>query len=246
MRALLLVRLLLLTCAHASVEKRFARLEQRVAFLHARMADLICEGRYESYDTASGAWCLKKAGELNGIPMGELHFLDRHIAKTLLRVVGPTARILDVGAGAGQCWRSRNAERGSEACTSVDGALNVEAFTNGRVRWADLTQPLLLDDSPFEWVVSLEVGEHLPQLYEAQFFRTLDKHNTCGVALSWAVEGQPGKGHVNCRSNEYVSAKMRELGYSLDNSTMAEARAGAEWWWFKNSFMLFRRDSAAC
>lgn len=231
--------------AAASVEKRFARLEQRVAFLHDRMADLLCADKYDGH-TETGAWCLRKANEQEGIPMADLHYLDKHIADVILHVVGPRGTLLDVGAGSGQyCHFLAKRRDAGATCDSVDGALNVESFTQGRVQWADLTQPLLLDTrDKYDWVLSLEVGEHLPAQFEAQFLRTLHEHNTCGVLLSWAVEGQPGKGHVNGRNNDYVTAKMQGMGYALDANATAWGRANAEHWWFKGSFMAFRNTAA--
>ena len=47
---------------------------------------------------------------------------------------------------------------------AYDGAGNVEEYTNGFVRYVDLTLPLHLGVS--EWVLSLEVGEHVPSEFE--------------------------------------------------------------------------------
>ncbi len=128
---------------------------------------------------------------------------------------------------------------------AVDGALNVERFTGGFVRWADLTLPLhTLRGGPADWVLSLEVGEHLPVQYESQFFDTLDTHNRCGVVLSWAVLGQDGKGHVNCRSNEYVIAAMERRGYAYDVAAAQAGRAVAELPWLAETYMVFRRECA--
>ena len=151
--------------------------------------------------------------------------------------------VLDVGAGSGQYGRyflSRGAAFSYEA---VDGALNVERFTGGFVRWADLTLPLhTRRGAPADWVLSLEVGEHLPVQYEAQFLDSLDEHNRCGVILSWAVEGQAGKGHVNCRNNDYVIAAMERRGYTYDVAAATAGRAAAELPWMANTFMVFRRE----
>ena len=244
MRVALLLALAAL--ARASVERRFARLEQRIAFLHERVADLLCADKYDGH-TETGAWCLRKGSEQDGIALADLHFLDKHVAEVVLSVIGQRGSVLDVGAGSGQyCHFFAKKRDASATCDSVDGALNVESFTQGRVKWADLTQPLLLDrHEKYDWVLSLEVGEHLPAQYEDQFFRTLHEHNTCGVLLSWAIENQPGKGHVNTHNNDYVTAKMQALGYALDGDVTKRARTGAEHWWFEKSFMAFRNTAAS-
>ena len=94
-------------------------------------------------------------------------------------------------------------------------------------------------------MLSLEVGEHLPVQYEtlsSRLIDTLDAHNRCGVVLSWAVVGQDGKGHVNCRSNEYVIAAMERRGYVYDAAAARGGRAVAELQWLAKTFMVFRRD----
>ena len=164
--------------------------------------------------------------------------MDAPVADAILSL--QPSSILDVGAGSGQYGLYFASVAPSVRYSAVDGALNVERFTDGRVRWADLSLPLLLD-GPSEWVMSLEVGEHLPQEFESQFFDTLDAWNTRGVVLSWAVVGQPGAGHVNCRDNPYVVSKMEGLGYWLDENVTALGRSAPQNWWFKNTFMVFRR-----
>jgi len=50
----------------------------------------------------------------------------------------------------------------------------------------------------------LEVAEHIPKHLEERFTQTVHRHVKIGgyLMLSWAVEGQGGLGHVNCRNNE--------------------------------------------
>jgi hypothetical protein len=138
------------------------------------------------------------------------------------------------------------ASRGSRfAYEAVDGALNVESFTGGFVRWADLTLPLDTQrGTAADWVLSLEVGEHLPVQFEKQFLDSIDQHNRCGAVLSWAVENQSGKGHVNTRNNDYVIAAMQARGYTHDAAASQAGRAVASMPWLKNTFMVFRRHCA--
>ena len=95
-----------------------------------------------------------------------------------------------------------------------DGAGNVEEVTNGFVRYFDLTVPLSLPRT--DWVMSLEVGEHLHHAAERMFFRNLHVHNRHGVIISWAGLGQAGVAHINNHDEAYVRARFEEMGYSLD------------------------------
>ena len=216
--------------------QRIAHMEKRIGFLHSMLAKIACSGR-ETEVTETGAWCLRKASDYMGHPLAELHFMDKGIADTILSLQ-PTS-VLDVGAGSGQYGRYFKSINPGIEYSAVDGALNVEEFTDGFVQWNDLTKPLH-PGKHFEWVMSLEVGEHLPPQFEAQFFENL-KWNIKGVILSWAVEGQPGKGHVNGRANAHVIQEMQKIGYSYDEETSQRGRSLAEWWWFKDTFMVFRR-----
>jgi len=81
-----------------------------------------------------------------------------------------------------------------------------------RLCWIDASQPIDLLE-PKDWVVSIEVGEHIDQAFEDTFFDNLVKLSEKGVVLSWAVEGQGGFQHVNEQSNAqlfhyYVYCKM--------------------------------------
>lgn len=189
---------------HRHQERRLDRLEREVAFLRALTAELVCTGG-EGETLASGAWCRrdKRDAQGNRVP---LHFLDAGVAPSVFDLLAGGS-VLDVGAGSGQYGRyliSRDASYAGPATAGsldarpprkyegVDGTLNVEALTDGFVRWADLTLPYALDDGPADWVLSLEVGEHIPAQFESVFLDTLNRNNRCGVLLSWAVPGQRG------------------------------------------------------
>ena len=54
-------------------------------------------------------------------------------------------------------------------------------------------------------VLSLEVGEHIPEDYEDIYLENLDRHADKIIILSWAVPEQGGFGHVNERDNGYIA-----------------------------------------
>ena len=85
----------------------------------------------------------------------------------------------------------------------------------------DLSEPIDLGKK-FDWVLSLEVGEHLPKKFERIFIENLDRHNLRGIVLSWDLKGQGGYGHFNEQSNEYIKSVMATYGYA--NDIAAESR----------------------
>jgi hypothetical protein len=83
---------------------------------------------------------------------------------------------------------------------SYNGAANVEAHTSKLVRYVDFTLPLNLPRT--NWVISFEVGEHVPSMYEGMFVRNLHAHNCRGIVVSWATFRQKGgTSHINLHDN---------------------------------------------
>lgn len=95
---------------------------------------------------------------------------------------------------------------------------------------------------PFDWVLSLEVGEHIPSDYEDTYINNLNINCSKGIILSWAVEGQAGDGHVNCRNNNYIKSKFSEMGYTNDLANENLLRKSATAPWFKNTIMVFNKS----
>lgn len=65
-------------------------------------------------------------------------------------------------------------------------------------------------------VISLEVGEHIPEELASVY---LDNVASFGgdIIMSWAVPGQEGIGHINCRPNDWVIAEMQKRNYRMDD-----------------------------
>ena len=96
-------------------------------------------------------------------------------------------------------------------------------------------------DNPFDWVMSLEVGEHLPCEFEDNFINNLHNNNESGIILSWAIKGQGGHGHFNEQNNNYIKSKICKLGYINDIEAEEKLRKQSHLWWFKNTIMVFRK-----
>ena len=88
--------------------------------------------------------------------------------------------------------------------------------------------------------ISLEVGEHIPVEYEQIFLDNIVANTTTIVVLSWAIPGQIGNGHINCRENEYIIQQMANRGFILDKNILEKRKQFKNW--FKDSLMLFTRQ----
>lgn len=114
-------------------------------------------------------------------------------------------------------------------------------YADGFVKFVDLTIPLYLEEK-YDWVLSLEVGEHIADKDEDVYLNNLMRHAKEGILLSWALEGQGGHRHVNTHNNEYVIERLREKGFYYDYATSKVLRDVAELPWFRETLMLFRRQ----
>jgi GTPase involved in cell partitioning and DNA repair len=105
----------------------------------------------------------------------------------------------------------------------------------------DLSREFHLERS-FDCVLSLEVGEHIPEEFAETFLDNLCRHASRHIILSWAVPGQGGHGHVNCRSNAWVRQNLAERGFAGHPKLENQLRAAASLPWFKETLMVFERE----
>lgn len=89
--------------------------------------------------------------------------------------------------------------------------------------------------------ISLEVGEHLPKEAQDDFMENVCLSANKMLILSWAEIGQPGIGHINCRSQEDVIADVEGRGFYLDREATTEARENIDdnCDWFRRTLLIF-------
>ena len=134
--------------------------------------------------------------------------------------------VSDFGAGVGSYMYSVLSEAPGAAYRAFDGAGNIDEATGGAVRWFDLTLPLAFRRT--DWVVSLEVGEHVPPMFEGMVLRNLHAHNCRGIVLSWAKLRQGGHGHVNNHMPDYLAKKLHALGYFVNENVTHFLQTGRQ------------------
>ena len=169
------------------------------------------------------------------------HVFDPQLAAaltTFYKNEHPLTTVVDLGCGMGNYVKHFRAQ--DMYADGYDGNPHTPILTNGVCGVLDLSQPFAFQ-TKYDWVMSLEVGEHLPPQFETTFIENLDRNNKKGIILSWAIEGQGGHGHVNERNNEYVRGRIEALGYKSDPVAEFYLRYHATLGWFKNTIMVFRR-----
>lgn len=126
---------------------------------------------------------------------------------------------------------------------SYDGAPFSEETTKGSVGYLDLSVPQLWL-SHYDWVVCLEVVEHIPAKFESIVLDNVIRPAMVGVVLSWAVPTQPGAAHVNPRTLEYVGEQLRRRGLTPDDDATTQLRNGSDLSWFRRNIVVYRKMSA--
>ena len=197
---------------------------------------------------------------LRGPWPGDEHYqAGRKLTRAIGSLVGKGKSLLDLGAGSGQfgyCFNHSGCAKDMGVdWRGYDGAVNVEEYTsNARVaevpelpvvKFANLSEPALLPTS--DWVLSLEVGEHLRPGETVQFIVNLHLANRDGVIISWALASpwQHGHYHLNNHDNSEVICVFERLGYEFDGASSDVGREAAlhdgVTDWLSKTYMVFRR-----
>ena len=184
------------------------------------------------------------------------HFLDAGVAQFLLETVA-SASLLDVGAGSGQYGAWFEAQRQKRASAAgvpmwrgVDGAVDIEQFTRERGPPGAAVSHANVCDAQLrlphaDWVMSLEVGEHVPASCVAAYCELLSRSARMGLVLSWAHHGQGGRCHISTRDAQWVHSTFGKLGWTVDWPLTARARNASHLAWLRTNIVAFRRTPPA-
>ena len=168
------------------------------------------------------------------------HKTDLGVLESLVKTFkGSGKTIYDFGCGDAGYAKTLINEGVDVKC--YDGSPLTPEITDGIGTILDLTTDFNFE--PRDWVVCLEVGEHVPETHEAQLIDNITKHAKEGIVLSWAVPGQRGSGHVNLRDNDYIKARFSEKGFYCDIDMEKSFRDAVDVFkYFTWSLMVFRRS----
>eukprot|EP00927_Polykrikos_kofoidii_P071534 TRINITY_DN67796_c0_g1_i1.p1 TRINITY_DN67796_c0_g1~~TRINITY_DN67796_c0_g1_i1.p1 ORF type:complete len:401 (-),score=59.61 TRINITY_DN67796_c0_g1_i1:152-1354(-) len=169
--------------------------------------------------------------------------VDKGVLRTLLRLLHVDSTIGDFGALDGQ-YSSWLNDTGLVTAYAFDGVAGVAEITQGRVSEIDLSRPIKLWRT-FDWVMSIEVAEHISPESEATYLRNLASHAVEGLIVSWAPPHVAGEGHINCKSVDESKAIIERLGFLQDEDATRLLRSEASLKWIGESVALYRRASAA-
>ena len=182
----------------------------------------------------------RERGIWSGLDSARRHRFDKPLCEEIIKFFKreKVKTIMDFGCGMGT-YVATFRKNGFEA-NGCDGNPDTIELTKGLCEVKDLSQAFNLNKQ-FDWIVSLEVGEHIPKPYEKVFVNNLVRHCKKGIVLSWAVKGQRGAGHFNNQNNAYVKNMFDELGFDSEPEVEQTLRNASTRYWFKNTIMVFRK-----
>tara|TARA_R110000751_G_scaffold65715_3_gene134383 strand:- start:72 stop:623 length:552 start_codon:yes stop_codon:yes gene_type:complete len=180
---------------------------------------------------------IQETGAWKGLNVSDHHFFDIRVADEILRYIRSDS-ILDLGCGSGEYVKHFIGN--NIYSDGYDGNPDTPKLSGYTCSVMDLSVIKKVTGN-YDWVLSLEVGEHIPAKYESNYIENLDINNKKGIILSWAIPDQLGYGHVNCKDNEYIKSIFHELGYLNNLETEKKLREVSRLPWFKNTIMVFER-----
>ena len=121
-----------------------------------------------------------------------------------------------------------------------DGAPYAEKVSRGKVRYLDLTTPQY-GVRAYDWILCLEVAEHISRRFESIFLDNLFRHAREGIVLSWARPEQRGTAHLNNQPLDYVIKRMADGGFIQDSKASERLQSAAELKWLQNNVHVFHR-----
>ena len=166
---------------------------------------------------------------------------DKGVLRALLRNVLPVnATLADLGALDGQYSRWLN-DTGLVTSFAFDGVQGVEELTDGRVRFFDLSKAEGGPEGPFDFIICLEVAEHIPKDQEHVFLSHL-KRLSKKLVISWSKSADEGVGHVNPKTEQEVQSTMSSIGFSIDPVITAMLRDVAHIPWIKDAVSFYQSE----
>ncbi|KAH3840340.1 uncharacterized protein LOC127876669 [Dreissena polymorpha] len=193
-----------------------------------------CE-KEESKTNSAGGWC-KKASSEDG---GE-HMTDMPLIKKLTTFL-KGKKVGSFGDGPGAYKRELLKLGDVSSYDAYDGAPYCEETSEGRVRFMDLTVPQY-GISMYDWIISLEVAEHIPKSYEPVYIANIVRHSREGIIISWARPGQGGLAHINNRPLSYVVSLMEHHGFFHDKNASNTLQMASSFGWLRDNLNVFRRE----
>jgi len=168
------------------------------------------------------------------------HADSKDLLDSLIEHFDPQKPVYDFGCGTGYYLKNLK-KNGFTDLIGFEGT-DVNPKDGVTFHVLDLSKPITID-LPKGQVISFEVGEHIPEEYESTFIENITKYCDSKLFISWALVGQAGVGHVNCKPQEYIIKKICEKGFVYDETLSEHLRnlGHKNTPWFNNTLLVFNK-----
>ena len=166
------------------------------------------------------------------------HIHSENLCNKLCDILDKNVPIIDIGCGRGDYVKSLNLKG-----FNIEGIDGIKLECNDdNIHIFDLIEPFIAKNK--STILSFEVGEHIPKEYENIFIDNLVNNCSGKLVLSWAIEGQVGIGHVNCRNNDYIINSLKDRGFIFNEKITNNIRSIIEdsCDYFRNTLMFFENN----
>ncbi|VDI67971.1 Hypothetical predicted protein [Mytilus galloprovincialis] len=211
------------------------QLSQQLNEMSRTVGRLQCENSNKETSN-KGGWCKDTSYEDSGS-----HLTDKALIPTLSSFLRGK-KVASFGDGPGAYKREILKLGQVKSYDAYDGAPFCEETSEGRVKFMDLTIPQY-GIPLYDWILSLEVAEHIPKRYESVYLDNIFRHARAGIILSWATRNQGGTGHINEQSPQYVLDIMEKNGFYRDEKSSKQLRKSSTLWWLAKNTNVYRRIS---
>lgn len=166
------------------------------------------------------------------------------VAECLMKEFTPRS-VVDVGCGTAVYLREF--ERYGVEVAGYEGSRHAIAdalISPTKIRHADLSQPLSEQSlsTPYDLVISFEVGEHLPAHSAPTFVRNITQLGST-VAFSAAQPLQGGVDHINEQPPQYWISLFERYGYRYKSDQTERLRTNMSQrktvWWLPKNVLVF-------
>ncbi|CAG2185686.1 unnamed protein product [Mytilus edulis] len=217
----------------------FARnqLSYKLNIARREIGKLECEmSKGKKITSNHGGWCKDASTETGGQHLTDKVFVP-HLSSFLKdKTVG------SFGDGPGAYKREITKLQEVRLYDAYDGAPYSEENSKGTVKFLDLTIPQY-GIPVYDWIISLEVAEHIPQEFESTYLDNIFRHAKEGIILSWAIPGQGGLQHVNNKPLEYVIQVMEKNGFVRNENLSKKLQKAATFPWLKRNINVYLRTN---
>ena len=189
---------------------------------------------YRGYTTRNGEW--------SGAQYFSHSFrTDEGLAKALAEFFKDKASDSVLELGCGNAFNLRHIQNAVKRVACIEGSDESVRRNSDIVQKGDLSLRVRF---PSDWVLTFEVGEHIPKRYESVFLDNIASNARKGIIMSWAEKGHGGDGHVNEQNKPYIIECIEKRGFKLDRNLSLWFRGKANTkCYLRNNIIVFTRIS---